>query len=187
MLTLIGLSSGGRRCCCDCGGIFFRAHAPFSFFFLCDDADIKKENRTHRDLILRNNGRHCQLARLFTFLHMPNHNRPSVHVVNICCSFLQPVFCPTTTTDLYLQRRAETEQNCGFEFANFILLLYVVLKKKEKKKETKEIKDIKFLVCVQTVSNLRVWGCIYRAICLVIWLMATLQKLIVSYCTMHEN
>lgn len=47
--------------------VFSSGHTLLSFFFsFCDDADIKKENRTRRDLMLRNNGRHCQPAPSYT-------------------------------------------------------------------------------------------------------------------------
>lgn len=77
---------GGRRCCCDCGGIFFGAHASFFFFLFCDDADIKRENRTRRDLILRNNRRHCQPAPSYTSRIITARRRMSLTSAAVFCS-----------------------------------------------------------------------------------------------------
>lgn len=67
VLALIGPSSGGGDAAVVTAEVFSSGHTLLSFFFsFCDDADIKKENRTRRDLMLRNNGRHCQPAPSYT-------------------------------------------------------------------------------------------------------------------------
>lgn len=119
VLALIGPSSGGRRCCCDCGGIFLQAHAPFFFLLFCDDADIKKENRTRRDLILRNNGRHCQPAPSYASRIITARRCMSLTSAAVSCS---PSSVPLQQ-QIYNFREG-LKQNMGVVVLSLQLLLY---------------------------------------------------------------